>query len=831
MNPVIASYISAPPDLAAAVKPAASDSPLLAALVHLHEAIRGKQAAARGLRAAREVGLRDEDNDLCVLFLVTWAQAAGLHALATHTGMQQAWTVLHRARAMLAPATPPELGAGILVVESLLQGGAGNHADEERLLREALAALPAASPHRPDACLRLARLLAELGRLGDLEPGLGAIPAPSRPPSVPGGARAPCAPEGEQAPGAPGVSPAALDAPPGLPRSIILINAMETGRTDLAARLLAESGGAASAPAEQRLVARYRVLLGLMTADAEQRAAAVGTDRERAVSAADLPDWALVMQCLLSAHIHQALRWARLCEKRGPSSLAGHDCVSLNLIRAELAEGNAEAADRLLNMRRDLGNANYWDNLFLARIALLAGQAATATARFAALLRAVDLYGAAGRLRFELRLAAEMPRDALVDLTRGAHAILRAEAAPGRAKAGPPFSAAGAGLTAPPSPAAAPPATFAAAADAILGRSEAIARVREAVARFAPLDVPVLITGETGTGKELAARALHDGSRRRDEPFLAVNCGAIPVSILESELFGHAKGAFTGAAAAHAGLFEEAGRGTLLLDEIGDIPAPLQAALLRVLETGEIRPVGSARSKAVACRILASTNADLDRLVAERRFRQDILYRLRRLRIHLPPLRDRGEDVLLLAAHFLNAGRPPDTRAAMSTDLTRRLLRHAWPGNVRELRNAVERMRLMNSDKLWYDAADIDLPADGALEGTETPPAGASAESPPAAARSPAATRRPIRLTPAHRVSRRAAGRRAPRVRRLEALRELFRGNRLLTRAEIIEHAGVSPNTATRDLQDLVEEGFVERVSPSASPRSVYFVRREAPSV
>jgi transcriptional regulator with PAS, ATPase and Fis domain len=196
----------------------------------------------------------------------------------------------------------------------------------------------------------------------------------------------------------------------------------------------------------------------------------------------------------------------------------------------------------------------------------------------------------------------------------------------------------------------------------------------------------VLIVGETGTGKELVARALHEESERAAEPFLAVNCGAISESLLESELFGHESGAFTGARRAHRGLFEAAGRGTLLLDEIGDTSPRLQVALLRVLETGEVRPVGSSTSRKVRCRVLAATNADLTGMVGEGRFRKDLYFRLDRIAIRIPPLRERGEDILSLADHFLSEDRHDGHRPTMSEALKAALLAHQWSGNVRELR-------------------------------------------------------------------------------------------------------------------------------------------------
>jgi DNA-binding NtrC family response regulator len=202
----------------------------------------------------------------------------------------------------------------------------------------------------------------------------------------------------------------------------------------------------------------------------------------------------------------------------------------------------------------------------------------------------------------------------------------------------------------------------------------------------------VLITGETGSGKEVVARALHRHGRRAAKPFVAVNCAAIPSELLESQLFGHARGAFTGAVADRLGSFREADRGTLFLDEIGDMGLPMQAKLLRVLQDRVVTPVGG-RAAEVDVRILAATHRDLARAVREGKFREDLFYRLGVVPVRLPPLRDRLADILPLAEHFL-ALLPADRRVAdrrLSAGAAARLLAHPWPGNVRELRNAIER--------------------------------------------------------------------------------------------------------------------------------------------
>ena len=228
----------------------------------------------------------------------------------------------------------------------------------------------------------------------------------------------------------------------------------------------------------------------------------------------------------------------------------------------------------------------------------------------------------------------------------------------------------------------------------VVGRSEAMLEVYKTAARVAPSSATVLILGESGTGKELVARAIHASSARADAPFVPVDCGAIAEGVLESELFGHAKGAFTGAQASRRGLFEEANGGTLFLDEIGDIGPALQARLLRALQEGEIRRVGANEAIGVDVRVVAATNKDLAQAVKEGRFREDLFYRLNVVNIRIPPLRERREDVPLLAEHFAQKhGRADSTITPSAREL---LLAYRWPGNVRELENVIARALALN---------------------------------------------------------------------------------------------------------------------------------------
>ncbi len=241
----------------------------------------------------------------------------------------------------------------------------------------------------------------------------------------------------------------------------------------------------------------------------------------------------------------------------------------------------------------------------------------------------------------------------------------------------------------------------------IVGRSPAMRPVLEAIARVAATDATVLVTGETGTGKELVARAVHASSRRSEKPLITVNCAAIPVNLIESEFFGHVRGAFTGATTARHGRFAMADGGTLFLDEIGELPLDLQAKLLRVLQSGEFEPVGSNAPRKVDVRLVAATNRDLARETAAGRFREDLYYRLNVFPIAMPPLRERGEDVVLLAEHFLRRQAEKLGRRAAALDARGRQAarNYRWPGNVRELQNLIERALILAPD------GEVDLAA------------------------------------------------------------------------------------------------------------------------
>jgi formate hydrogenlyase transcriptional activator len=240
--------------------------------------------------------------------------------------------------------------------------------------------------------------------------------------------------------------------------------------------------------------------------------------------------------------------------------------------------------------------------------------------------------------------------------------------------------------------------------DGIIGQSSALRKVLQVVEQVAAGDSTVLVLGETGTGKELIARAIHDRSGRRDRNFVRLNCAVIPSGLLESELFGHERGAFTGAITQKIGRLELADQGTLFLDEIGDIPLELQPKLLRVLQEREFERLGSTRTKKVDVRVVAATHGDLEGMILEKQFRSDLYYRLNVIPISLPPLRERQEDIPLLVQHFVqrSARKMGKTMATISLEMMNGFIRYHWPGNVRELENVIERAVVLSHNSVLH---------------------------------------------------------------------------------------------------------------------------------
>ena len=305
----------------------------------------------------------------------------------------------------------------------------------------------------------------------------------------------------------------------------------------------------------------------------------------------------------------------------------------------------------------------------------------------------------------------------------------------------------------------------------LIGPSDAMREVHKRIGLAAASTQPVLLLGETGTGKEMVARALHRHSARADRPFVAINCSAIPKELLESELFGHVRGAFTGATGDRPGCFRAADRGVLLLDEIGDMALGVQAKILRVLQEGEVTPLGSHKTVKVDVRVVAATHRDLAAAVRDGSFREDLYYRLDVLSIRVPPLRERLADIIPLAEHFLRLAAAPEAPKVLSSAAAQQLLRHTWPGNVRELRNLMERCQALVRHRV-IGAADVTVGANnGGLHaygdaGTELPADWLDSDL-------PGATERLERLLIAHALAQ-TQGNRAEAARRLGIHRQLL---------------------------------------------------------
>ena len=808
-HPVVDRFVTTDLDLETIIADLSrATDPVEQALALLSACLDGRRLAKEALAAAQGTPLTDADPELTILLLCRWAE------LLCRLGRPpEAEALLHRIEGLTLPDTHPTILAEACSARAILADAKGNQGEHEDRLREVLALVPEASPRRKYHVWELGLLLARQGRGTDFKQPLKDLTWQCNERFT-------------------------------ADRLLLIqfLDAVETGRIREASSLMPHIAGSRRPQMTSGRIpyAEYQQLLALMHAAVTRQ-----VPRHELVKP-DRPIWVQIVFHLLQHNHAEALRWARLEAKRSLNSIFGTGFESFNLIRAELASGNGEAARRLMLLRAARGNRHFMDPLFHARCALLGGNRREAIQQLGDLLPGVDRYAARGRLDFELLMAAELPPGEMLDLMR--RAGTRTPTAIGEAPPPEKVATADAG----------PPRD---GLQAILGRSAAIQQIRETIKQLAALDAPVLITGETGTGKELIAKALHMESERRDRPFIPVNCGAIPETLLESELFGYARGAFTGADRAVGGLFADAAGGTLLLDEIGEISPRLQTALLRVLETNEVRAVGSTQPFRVKCRVLAATNADLETRIEAGTFRRDLLYRLQRLCIHIPPLRERREDIMLLARRFLDADRPVGTKTSVSRGFIEALRSYDWPGNVRELRNVIERLRLTHSDKTVYSEDDLDIRP---RRSTPHPdPTTAAHPAPGTERRVPIADRRhsvppdptgdqrpatgdrhgtPAEPTTGYRsasgdrhasppdtdaLDRLIRGGTSP-LRRLDAMRELFAHYGKLTRAELVATLHIAPNTATKYLKTLIEEGTIRRVEPSASTRSHYFEATDA---
>jgi DNA-binding NtrC family response regulator len=448
------------------------------------------------------------------------------------------------------------------------------------------------------------------------------------------------------------------------------------------------------------------------------------------------------------------------------------------LLRAELANGNVNTAKYFLTYKQRLGSSSLFDDFFWFRIFHIKGDKIKAQFYYDLFANSADKFDLHKRFDIELKLSPEI---SLTDLR------FYAEKRTIDIKLISPKFSSGQNIKYPDD-----------AICSIIGDSPIINHVKDLVNKYAKVESVVLIVGETGTGKELIAKALWQASPFNTQPFLPINCGAISDHLLQSELFGHKKGAFTGAFQDHKGILEEAKGGIVFLDEIGEISNQMQISLLRVLESGEYRSVGGVINKKINCKIIAATNRNLTEHVNSGHFRKDLQYRLERLVIEVPALRTRITDLPALINHFLNTLNthlPPINFDKISLQ---QLATFPWEGNIRELRNEMERVRLFHSDKKTLTIAELSEKYRMMAATLKVQPFKSSNE----------LLKSPLNLK--------------SKFRRLEELKVLFQTNKTLSRTEVATYLKVSPNTAANYLSTLEKENFISAVKDGTLKSNYY---------
>lgn len=498
---------------------------------------------------------------------------------------------------------------------------------------------------------------------------------------------------------------------------------------------------------------------------------------------------------LSTGQADKSIQYSRLIQKGNFANIFTLNFMKYLPLQIELSFGNKGMSRLLLKEIVEKGNSNYLDDFFLARVQLLEKNIDGAYESFGRLIENVKRYGAMNRLLFEMQFAIEMQTTDILMLMSSINDedILKNLK---NKKEQPAISV-----------------KIEKGVQLLIGDSQAITQLKELVKKFAKLKQPVLITGETGTGKELVSRAIHEEGPNSHEPFLAINCGALSESLLQSELFGYVAGAFTGAQKEHKGIFQAAGRGTVFLDEFGDISPKLQVSLLRVLESNEIRLIGGASTRQIECKIVIATNTDLHQAVIDKKFREDLFFRLTRFDIKLPPLRQRKEDI----PHLINFFFKDQTKIPqkLSKELLEKLMEYHWPGNIRELKNEMERLKILYADKEILELGDFDF---SRLQGTES----FKHENFILEKSIP-----PIKTVIKERkIDERVFSivQRGSKVdQRLDLLHDIFIKFKKLTRMQVIAILAVSPVTATKDLEALCGAGIIKKIKPTKSVKSFYF--------
>lgn len=494
--------------------------------------------------------------------------------------------------------------------------------------------------------------------------------------------------------------------------------------------------------------------------------------------------FANILGAISNNKIADAIKNYHLFLKTDWPKLQMQQWANLLPIHFELCLGNKGMAIHILQEKIKKGDKHYLDDLFFGRICLLENNLEAAKKSFIKLHENMKKYGALNRLQFELQLAKEMKLEDILSVLRGTLSITKSRTTEK-------FSAE-----------LASEKVTVEDKVVMVGNSQKINLVKNLIERYSKLKTVVLISGETGTGKELVARALHEQGFNKNEPFLAVNCGALTDSLLQSELFGYVKGAFTGAQNEHKGVFECAGEGTVFLDEFGNISPKLQVSLLRIFESNEIQKIGENKTHKINCRIIVATNVDLKQAVKRKEFREDLYYRLSRFEIYTPPLRERKEDILEIAQYFLSLNsKDQNTQKSFSQNLKTELNQYSWPGNIRQLKNEIEKMCVLNPNTNILDTVHFEL--SDVIETSEPQESAISVAAKP------------------NKIDIFKLG--FPIEHRQTQLKELFQIHKKLTKSQVVALTEVSPSTAAKDLSKLEKTGFIIKRTPTKSTRTDYF--------
>jgi transcriptional regulator with PAS, ATPase and Fis domain len=429
-------------------------------------------------------------------------------------------------------------------------------------------------------------------------------------------------------------------------------------------------------------------------------------------------------------------------------------------------------------------------DFFVARYFLLKNKKDLARFYFAQLLKNCEKFNAIGRLKFEMQFAIELSFSSFLDFTYPRQIINATELRKSLENAMIPSKIDLYGL------------------NRIIGNSKAIKEVKKKIKLFSDIQRPILLIGETGAGKEILAQAIHEESIYKNKPFLAINCGALTDTLLQSELFGYEAGAFTGAIGTHKGIFEAAEDGVVFLDEFGEMSSKLQVSLLRILENNEVLRVGGTKVKEIKCRIIAATNANIEDLIQKKLFREDLYYRLKQFSIIIPPLRDRIEDIPELINYFLNLTNKGQAQI-FSDEVMLKFQEYHWPGNIRELKNEIDRIKILCGNKPIIELNDLDIEW---IEKKITLPEIKISS-----------------LTSTENNKYEQMHQRIMKVKlssnekRQQQITLLFQQYKQLNRIQIAEALEVSLLTITRDLKRLCADGIIVKRMPTLSPKTHFF--------